>query len=109
MCKKAGLKVSIDDFGTGYSSLSYLHSFPIDTIKIDRSFVCRMVEEGNSKALVNSLIALANSLNMQTVAEGVENEEEVKLLQEMQCNMIQGFFFAKPMDEHSLFSWFQER
>ena len=109
ICKKAGLKVSIDDFGTGYSSLSYLHSFPIDTIKIDRSFVCRMVDENNSKALVNSLIALAASLDMGTVAEGVENEAEADILNTMGCDMVQGFFFARPMDEEKLKTWLKER
>lgn len=109
MCKQAGLKISIDDFGTGYSSLSYLHSFPIDTIKIDRSFVCRMVDEANSKALVNSLIALATSLNMATVAEGVENEAEAELLTNMGCDMVQGFFYCKPMDETRLSEWLKQQ
>lgn len=109
LCKKAGLKVSIDDFGTGYSSLSYLHSFPIDTIKIDRSFVCRMVDEANSKALVNSLIALAESLDMGTVAEGVENDVEAQILTAMGCDMVQGFHFAKPMDEAMLLDWLKQQ
>lgn len=109
LCKKAGLKISIDDFGTGYSSLSYLHSFPIDTIKIDRSFVCRMVDEANSKALVNSLIALAGSLNMGTVAEGIENMAENDLLTAMGCQMVQGFLFARPMDEATLVDWLKTK
>ncbi len=102
MCRKAGMGISIDDFGTGYSSLSYLHAFPINTLKIDQSFVRDMHENANSQALVKSIIALGKNLDMSVVAEGVEKIEEAKLLQSMGCDYAQGYFFAKPMSEEDV-------
>lgn len=99
MCQKAGMSISIDDFGTGYSSLSYLHFFPIDTLKIDRSFVKDMLEDAGSLALVKSIIGLGKSLDMDIVAEGVENKEEGVKLKEMGCDIAQGYYFARPMPE----------
>ncbi|MCB9982461.1 MAG: EAL domain-containing protein [Rhodospirillales bacterium] len=99
MCRKAGMSISIDDFGTGYSSLSYLHYFPIDTLKIDRSFVKDMLNNDGSAALVKSIISLGKSLNMKIVAEGVENKEEAVMLRDLGCDMAQGYYFAKPMPE----------
>ena len=99
MCQNAGMSISIDDFGTGYSSLSYLHYFPIDTLKIDRSFVKDMLENESSLALVKSIIGLGKSLNMKIIAEGVENKEEGVKLKEMGCDMAQGYYFARPMPE----------
>ncbi|MEZ5814962.1 MAG: EAL domain-containing protein [Alphaproteobacteria bacterium] len=99
MCRKAGMSISIDDFGTGYSSLSYLHYFPIDTLKIDRSFIMKMLEDQSSLALVNSIIGLGKSMNMSIIAEGVENKAEAVLLKKMGCDMAQGYYFARPMPE----------
>lgn len=99
MCQKAGMSISIDDFGTGYSSLSYLHYFPIDTLKIDRSFVKDMLNDEGSLALIKSIIGLGKSLNMKIIAEGVENKEEGVLLKKMGCDMAQGYYFARPMPE----------
>lgn len=99
MCRKAGMKISIDDFGTGYSSLSYLHSFPIDTLKVDQSFVRDMHKNDNSRALVRSVVAMGKNMNLEIVAEGVEELEEAKLLKEMGCDSAQGYYFAKPMPE----------
>lgn len=99
MCRKAGMGISIDDFGTGYSSLSYLHHFPIDTLKIDRSFIMEMHKDENSMALVKSIIALSKNLKMKTIAEGVEEKEEAIALRDMGCDECQGFYFAKPMSE----------
>ena len=99
MCQKAGMSISIDDFGTGYSSLSYLHYFPIDTLKIDRSFVKEMLENESSAALVKSIISLGKSLNMKIVAEGVEEKEEAVQLRALGCDLAQGYYFAKPMPE----------
>lgn len=102
MCRKAGLGISIDDFGTGYSSLSYLHYYPIDTLKIDQSFVRNMSKDQTAKELVKSIISLAKNMNMHTIAEGVEDENEARQLTEMGCDSAQGYFFARPMDEATI-------
>ena len=99
MCRKAGMGISIDDFGTGYSSLSYLHYFPIDTLKIDRSFVKDMITDESAMELIKSIIALGKNLKMKIIAEGVENKEEAVALRNLGCDMAQGYFFAKPMPE----------
>ncbi|MGH1375577.1 MAG: EAL domain-containing protein [Alphaproteobacteria bacterium] len=99
MCRKAGMGISIDDFGTGYSSLSYLHSFPINTLKIDQSFVRDMHKDESSLELVRCIASLGKTLNMKIVAEGVEQIEEAKLLKNMGCEYAQGYYFAKPMSE----------
>lgn len=99
MCRKAGIGISIDDFGTGYSSLSYLHSFPIDTLKIDRSFVKDMTDNTNSFELVKSVIGLGKNLNMKTVAEGVETAEQAEALKDLGCDLAQGYYYCKPLPE----------
>ncbi len=99
MCRKAGMNISIDDFGTGYSSLSYLHAFPINTLKIDQSFVRDMHKNESSLELVRSIISLGQNLKMSIIAEGVEQIEEAHLLRDMGCHYAQGYFFAKPMTE----------
>ncbi len=96
-CREFGIDVSIDDFGTGYSSLSYLHYFPIDTLKIDQSFIRAMTKHNSSLVLVKSIIALARNLGMKVIAEGVETKEEAVIVRDLGCEWIQGFFFAKPM------------
>lgn len=102
MCRKAGMSISIDDFGTGYSSLSYLHYFPIDTLKIDQSFIREMLNDENVMALVQSMIKLSQSLGLKTVAEGVETLEEAQELKKLGCDMAQGYYFAKPMPEEEV-------
>lgn len=99
MCRKAGMGISIDDFGTGYSSLSYLHYFPIDTLKIDRSFVKDMIADESAMELIKSIIALGKNLKMKIIAEGVENKEEAVALRNLGCDLAQGYYFAKPMPE----------
>jgi diguanylate cyclase len=101
-CRKAGMSISIDDFGTGYSSLSYLHSFPIDTLKIDRSFVKDMADDENARELVRSIIMLGKNLKMHIIAEGVETAGQADMLMQMGCDMAQGYYFAKPMPEAAL-------
>ena len=96
-CSKARIPVSIDDFGTGYSSLSYLHFFPIDTLKIDQSFVRSMFGDPSSKVLVKSIIGLAHNMGIRVIAEGIESEREAKVLKELGCEEGQGYWFAKPM------------
>lgn len=108
-CRDAGLTVALDDFGTGYSSLSYLHKFPIDTMKIDRSFVVDMVTSHASLTLVKAIIALAKGLGMSVVAEGVEKQEESDLLLQNGCEMIQGYLYAKPMPEDALVLWLKNQ
>jgi EAL domain-containing protein (putative c-di-GMP-specific phosphodiesterase class I) len=95
--KDLGVHIAIDDFGTGYSSLSYLRRFPIDTLKIDQSFVRDIgVADGDAK-LVNAIIAIGNSLDLRVVAEGIETLEQCSLLQTQGCVEGQGFYFGRPM------------
>lgn len=102
MCRKAGLKIAIDDFGTGYSSLSYLHTYPINTLKIDQSFVRDMLKNNNSLELAKSIITLGKNLNMLITAEGVEHKEEALVLRDLGCETAQGYYFAKPLPEKEL-------
>ena len=95
---KLGVQVQIDDFGTGYSSLSYLHTLPIDTLKIDRSFISRIGTKGNNLEIVRTILTLAHNLGMKVVAEGVETDDQLNALRAMDCEYIQGFLFAKAVD-----------
>ena len=95
--KKMGVQVAIDDFGTGYSSLSYLRRFPIDTLKIDQSFV-RDIQDGKGDALlVSAIIAMGHSLNLQVVAEGIETSQQLAFLQAHRCVEGQGYYFSQPV------------
>ena len=93
-----GVRIDLDDFGTGYSSLSYLHQFPIDTLKIDRSFVQRMGATDEALEIVNTILALASSLDMEVVAEGVETEQQLELLRKMHCSYAQGYHLSRPIE-----------
>lgn len=95
--KSIGIGLSIDDFGTGYSSLSYLKRFPIDTLKIDRSFVKDIDSDEDDRAIVKSIIVMAHNLNLRVVAEGVETYGHLKFLRDQNCDLIQGYFFSKPL------------
>ncbi|WP_274052591.1 EAL domain-containing protein [Thalassomonas haliotis] len=95
--KKLGVKILLDDFGTGYSSLSYLYRFPIDVLKIDKSFINNVDEDANHRAIIKTIIDLASSLKMATVGEGIENVVDALLLQQMDCMYGQGYYFARPM------------
>lgn len=105
MCRDAGMSIAIDDFGTGYSSLNYLYYFPIDTLKVDQSFVRAMHRDERSKELVKSIIGLGKNMKMSIIAEGVETLEEAQLLQTMGCDKVQGYYFAKPMPEQELINF----
>jgi diguanylate cyclase (GGDEF)-like protein/PAS domain S-box-containing protein len=96
--RELGVQLSIDDFGTGYSSLSYLQRFPIDTLKIDRSFVHQMMENEENIAIVRTIVALAQNLGMDVVAEGVETEDQLALLRKLECEKGQGFLFSTPVN-----------
>jgi diguanylate cyclase (GGDEF)-like protein/PAS domain S-box-containing protein len=100
--RNLGVQLSIDDFGTGYSSLSYLQRFPIDTLKIDRSFVTQMMENEENLAIVRTIVALAQNLGMDVVAEGVETEDQLRLLRKLECENGQGFLFSTPLGEGQL-------
>ncbi|MBW2454696.1 MAG: GGDEF and EAL domain-containing protein [Deltaproteobacteria bacterium] len=96
--KEQGVRISLDDFGTGYSSFSYLYQLPYDTLKIDRSFVSRIGETGQSTEIVHAIIVLAHNLRMDVVAEGVETAAQAAQLNTMWCEFAQGYYFAKPVD-----------
>jgi EAL domain-containing protein (putative c-di-GMP-specific phosphodiesterase class I) len=95
--KSIGLQLSIDDFGTGYSSLSYLRRFPIDSLKIDRSFVIDLENSEQDACIVKAIIAMAHSLKLKVIAEGVENEQQREFLQAHNCDQMQGYLFSPPI------------
>ncbi len=100
--KSLGVKLSIDDFGTGYSSLAYLKRFPIDKLKIDRSFVHNMTHENSDAAITKTIITLGHSLGLKLIAEGVENHDQLSMLKEFGCEEIQGYLFSKPLSHTDL-------
>ena len=95
--KSLGIRLAIDDFGTGYSSLSYLHRFPLDTLKIDRSFISVMEDDGEGMEIARSIVPMANNLRLDVVAEGVETIQQVTLLKKLECKYGQGFYFSRPL------------
>jgi diguanylate cyclase (GGDEF)-like protein len=100
--KERGIHLGIDDFGTGYSSLSYLHDFPLDVLKVDRSFIQRMTDDQKHLSLVQAIKTLAYHFNMTMVAEGIETKAQMEHLRAMKCSLGQGYFFSPPMDSQSL-------
>ena len=106
---KEGLKISIDDFGTGYSSLSYLKRFPINTLKIDRSFVRDVIDDPDDAVITAAIVALARSLRMNVIAEGVETLEQLDYLKSLQCDEAQGFYFSKPLSATDFESFLQQQ
>jgi diguanylate cyclase (GGDEF)-like protein/PAS domain S-box-containing protein len=107
--KKMGVRLSIDDFGTGYSSLNYLKHFPIDAIKIDRSFIADVDCNSDDAAITEAIISMAHSLKLRVIAEGVENGEQLQFLRERNCDEVQGYYLALPMSESELISFLESR
>lgn len=99
--RTTGIQFAMDDFGTGYSSLSYLHQFPVQTLKIDRSFISRMQPNDKNVKIVQTIVALAQNLGLSIVAEGVENEKQLELLRLLGCDFGQGYYFSPPVDAHA--------
>jgi len=99
--QEKGIHISIDDFGTGYSSLNYLKRLPINTLKIDQSFIRNIQHDKNDKVIVNTIIAMAHALEFSVVAEGVEDSYQKDYLKEMKCDMLQGYYFGRPLDAKS--------
>jgi diguanylate cyclase (GGDEF)-like protein len=96
--KELGVRIAIDDFGTGYSSLSHLQQFPVDALKIDRSFIARLTQSPEGETLIRTLVQLGKAMSIETLAEGIERHGELSLLQDEQCDSGQGFLFARPLD-----------
>jgi EAL domain-containing protein (putative c-di-GMP-specific phosphodiesterase class I) len=96
--KTLGVRIAIDDFGTGYSSLAHLQRFPVDALKIDRSFVSQLKHNQEGETLIHTLVQLGKALSIETFAEGIEQQQELSLLQDEDCDNGQGFLFARPLD-----------
>jgi EAL domain-containing protein (putative c-di-GMP-specific phosphodiesterase class I) len=96
--KRLGIRIAIDDFGTGYSSLAYLRQFPADALKIDRSFIGDIASSEQSTALIHTLVQLGKALHIETLAEGIEDQVQLRTLQREHCDHGQGFLFSRPLD-----------
>jgi len=107
--KKLGVSFSLDDFGTGYSSLSYLKKFPIDELKIDRSFLLEVPANNDDNSIVRAIIAMAKSLGQKVVAEGVEDGKQLDFLGRHDCYIIQGFYFSKPLNRADFTSYLSSK
>ncbi|WP_055666361.1 bifunctional diguanylate cyclase/phosphodiesterase [Desnuesiella massiliensis] len=107
--KKMGVRIAIDDFGTGYSSLAYITRFPIDTLKIDRSFITDILYDDNAKTIVTTIINMAKSIRLRTTAEGVETQEQFEYLHQNGCDKIQGYLISKPINAESIEDWLKLR
>jgi EAL domain-containing protein (putative c-di-GMP-specific phosphodiesterase class I) len=107
--KQLGVKLAVDDFGTGYSSLNYIRRFPVDILKVDKSFVDGVSEGGEASALTAAVIELAGILNLKPVAEGIERADQLDKLVELKCDLGQGFYFAKPLPSGELQQMLEEK
>lgn len=107
--KSTGIQLCVDDFGTGYSSLSRLHEFPVDTLKIDRTFVSRLDDRSSNVEMVRTIVALAHAVEMDVVAEGIETLSQLEKLQELGCELGQGYFFSPPLDARAASQLLRER
>ena len=107
--REMGFNIYIDDFGTGYSSLNYLHKFPVTALKIDRTFVNKISTSGENQEIIMSIVSLANSLNLDVIAEGVELSHQLSRIKELECQFGQGFFFSEPMESFAIDKWIKNR
>jgi EAL domain-containing protein (putative c-di-GMP-specific phosphodiesterase class I) len=107
--KATGIRIAIDDFGTGYSSLAYLQQFPVDTIKIDRSFISTMADSPESGALVRTLVQLGKTLGLETLAEGIEECAQYSQLEREHCDSGQGYLYARPLDVDAVEAFLSDR
>jgi diguanylate cyclase (GGDEF)-like protein len=105
--KELGVRIAIDDFGTGYSSLSHLQHFPVDALKIDRSFIARLTQSPEGETLIRTLVQLGKALSIETLAEGIERHHELDMLKDEQCDSGQGFLFARPLDASTAEAFFR--
>jgi predicted signal transduction protein with EAL and GGDEF domain len=103
--RNLGVQIHIDDFGTGYSSLSYLHNFPVTALKIDRSFIASITGTSENKEIVKTIVALAQNLKLQVIAEGVEQHSQLTAINTLACNFGQGFFFSEPLPAEAVEAW----
>jgi EAL domain-containing protein (putative c-di-GMP-specific phosphodiesterase class I) len=107
--RKLGVRLAIDDFGTGFSSLSYLTRFPLDTLKIDRSFITHAASDEDARSLLRSVISMAHQLGLRAVAEGVETAEQQRFLVSQDCDLLQGFLHSPPLAAEDCERWLRER
>jgi EAL domain-containing protein (putative c-di-GMP-specific phosphodiesterase class I) len=107
LIKGLGVRIAIDDFGTGYSSMAQLQSLPVDTLKIDRSFISGLTRSHESKSVVHALIHLGKALSIETLAEGIEQPRELSFLQEAECDSGQGFLYSRPLDAPAVDAFLQ--
>ena len=107
--REMGIRLHIDDFGTGHSSLSYLHRFPVNALKIDRSFISKLTAEGANKEIITSIISLAKNLHVDVIAEGVEMDHQLSNIKKLNCGYCQGFLIARPMAEDEIDAWICEQ
>lgn len=107
--KSMGVKISLDDFGTGYSSFNYLTQIPINTLKIDKAFIDNICKNEKDRYIADTIISLAHKMDIRVIAEGVENLSQLKVLQEQMCDIIQGYYFSKPVEENEFIDLLQER
>ena len=102
--RSLGIKISMDDFGTGYSSIGLLDRIPIDILKLDKIFV-HDLERPKKRAIINAIVVMAEALGVKVVAEGIENREQVKILTQLGCYIMQGYFYSKPMKANEINDW----
>src|SRR5690606_13013964 len=107
--KEYGVKTHLDDFGTGYSSLNYLHQYDFDTLKISHDFTARLGSDPKVKSIIRAIVLLAEGIGLNVVTEGVETREQLEILQELNCDYCQGYYFSKPLDEDSLIQFMNEK
>jgi EAL domain-containing protein (putative c-di-GMP-specific phosphodiesterase class I) len=105
--RELGVRIALDDFGTGYSSFAHLQQFPVDALKIDRSFVSGQTGSRESETLIHTLVQLGKALSIETLAEGIEEQQELSLLQNEECDSGQGFLFARPLDADAVEAFLQ--